>query len=145
MIDYFFQLKVNLEDKLPSTVCEGCYEFVERTWQFKEQVDRAQILLTDILNAVEALSTNVVENRVHELPVCDPESKFEIVDPTLLTNQILNDDQKNFKQEPHNVMHSNVDIDQASLVHRPEQKSCRPLKKVLYFLSFTSSIIIIFR
>lgn len=66
LIDYFFQLKLSADDKLPSAVCENCYEFVQRLWRFKEQVDQAQILLTEVCNNIlEGLCSagNVVLSR----------------------------------------------------------------------------------
>lgn len=52
LIDYFFQLKISADDKLPSAVCESCYDFVQRLWRFKEQVDQAQILLNEVCNNI---------------------------------------------------------------------------------------------
>lgn len=63
LIDYFFQLKISADDKLPSAVCESCYDFVQRLWRFKEQVDQAQILLNEVCsNILEGLCSvgNVV-------------------------------------------------------------------------------------
>ncbi|XP_050309716.1 zinc finger protein ZFP2-like isoform X2 [Anthonomus grandis grandis] len=79
MANHFFQIKITIEDKLPTTVCEGCFDFVERIWQFKGQVDRAQILLTNILNSIEKLPIHVNETRIPPLSLTNEETKFPII------------------------------------------------------------------
>lgn len=66
MLKYLFQLKINLNDKMPSTVCQECYQSVERTWQFKKQIDKAQIILTQ-LGSMDTIQTNIIQNGTSDI------------------------------------------------------------------------------
>ncbi|KAL3280611.1 hypothetical protein HHI36_003848 [Cryptolaemus montrouzieri] len=49
-----FQVKVNLEDQLPTLVCQVCWEMVQNTWLNYLKVQKAQELLNEILEALAA-------------------------------------------------------------------------------------------
>lgn len=48
-----FQVRIDLEDRLPTVVCRMCYDTVNRTWEFTERVHRAQELLTECVLVVQ--------------------------------------------------------------------------------------------
>ncbi|XP_030750344.1 gastrula zinc finger protein XlCGF26.1-like isoform X2 [Sitophilus oryzae] len=86
MVNYLFQLQIHLDDKMPSTVCQECYQIVERTWQFKEQVDKSQLILSDLV-AVETISNNIIPNPPNDVVFeedCKTSQCFELVDNQLV-------------------------------------------------------------
>ncbi|KAL1491363.1 hypothetical protein ABEB36_011971 [Hypothenemus hampei] len=113
MLDYFFQLKINLEDKLPTVVCENCYGYVERVWNFKEQVDQAQILLMEVLNTVE------VSLRTNKLDPEEQEAKRE------KTKDLLNDITLCPEEVKLVDLEQNV-VSQQRNAHRVQKKKKRP-------------------
>lgn len=48
-----FQVRIDLEDRLPTVVCRMCFDTVNRTWEFTERVHRAQELLAECALVVE--------------------------------------------------------------------------------------------
>ncbi|KAK5646272.1 hypothetical protein RI129_004736 [Pyrocoelia pectoralis] len=42
----FFRVNIVVEDRLPTTICQNCYEAIYATWDFNERIQRAQDLLT---------------------------------------------------------------------------------------------------
>lgn len=42
----FFQINIVAADRLPTTICQKCYETIYATWDFNERIQRAQELLT---------------------------------------------------------------------------------------------------
>lgn len=48
-----FQVRIDLEDTLPTVVCQVCCDTVNRTWEFTERVHRAQELLVECALAVQ--------------------------------------------------------------------------------------------
>lgn len=48
-----FQVRIDLEDRLPTVVCRMCFDTVNRTWEFTERVHRAQELLAECVLAVQ--------------------------------------------------------------------------------------------
>lgn len=43
-----FQIKIVIEDCLPTSICHICYETVNKVWEFNERVQRAQVLLSEV-------------------------------------------------------------------------------------------------
>ncbi|KAJ8928838.1 hypothetical protein NQ314_018540, partial [Rhamnusium bicolor] len=52
-----FQIKVSVEDNLPTSVCHICYNMVEKTWDFKDRIQKAQAVLTELVNSINAILT----------------------------------------------------------------------------------------
>ncbi|XP_066159330.1 zinc finger protein 570-like [Euwallacea fornicatus] len=128
MIDYFFQLKLAAQDKLPSIVCEGCYEFVQQTWHFKEQVDRAQILLSElILSAVEAIVTNTgsVEHTITKTLGNDDtllaSSNNALV--SMISKRGYNEDNENLKAETQGTSEINTATEPGCSSEKTKEKS----------------------
>lgn len=48
-----FQVRIDLEDRLPTVVCRVCFDTVNRTWEFTERVHRAQELLAECVLALQ--------------------------------------------------------------------------------------------
>lgn len=48
-----FQVRIDLEDRLPTVVCRMCFDTVNRTWEFTERVRRAQELLAECALSVQ--------------------------------------------------------------------------------------------
>lgn len=69
-----FQIKVSIEDILPTSVCQICYDMVGKTWEFNDRIQKAQALLTDLVNSSNA--------------ILSPED--QIPSQTVLETQILN-------------------------------------------------------
>lgn len=46
-----FNVKICLEDKLPSVICQLCLETVRQTWDFSQHVQRSQEILSEIVNS----------------------------------------------------------------------------------------------
>lgn len=142
MLDYFFDLKVNLEGKLPSTVCQECYQLVERIWQFKEQVDKAQLSLEEMINTQVVLSANILDNEGAE--DCIYKSEYESDHnadnkPLEAINQTLVEDNLNNKHQ------SEIHIENAiEQVHKQQTrkiiKSTKKLKKTSKSIKKTKQI-----
>lgn len=43
-----FQVKIAVEDRLPTVICRVCCDTVNKLWEFSERVHRAQILLSEL-------------------------------------------------------------------------------------------------
>lgn len=48
-----FQVRIDLEDRLPTVVCRLCFDTVNRTWEYTERVHRAQELLAECALVVQ--------------------------------------------------------------------------------------------
>lgn len=93
-----FNVKICVEDKLPTTACHLCCENIKQTWEFSQQIQRSQEILDEILNSAliasnAAVNSNVVQGGLQEKgPDFDPlditavtEAKFDItVDPVII-------------------------------------------------------------
>ncbi|CAG9771610.1 unnamed protein product [Ceutorhynchus assimilis] len=135
VIDLFFQLKISSADNLPSTVCENCYEFVERIWQFKEQVDRAQIVLNSVLISSIDILPNVIGTQVSDIPgsICDKGNGFETAETNLLKPVLkpaLSEeaDDKNIEKESHTRIQDN-DIKSNTPNHQKSNITSKKTKK----------------
>lgn len=78
-----FNVKICLEDKLPSAVCQLCLETVRQTWDFSQHVQRAQEILTEIANSEQATEDAKVAFASEELKHSDLLSivKEEVLKP----------------------------------------------------------------
>ncbi|KAF2904321.1 hypothetical protein ILUMI_01849 [Ignelater luminosus] len=50
----FFRVKIVADDRLPTTICRRCYDAINATWEFNEQVQKAQELLLAVEEANKA-------------------------------------------------------------------------------------------
>lgn len=114
MIEFFFQFKIESGGKLPSTACDACLDHVDKMWQFKEQVDRAQLLLNGLIISMDA--NNIVVDSQNQQPAEEP----TVVEPSLTQKN-------NSKPEAHNSAG-----DQAKCSDEPEEKPVKTNKKVVW-------------
>lgn len=64
-ISQLFQVKIVIDDRLPTVVCRCCCETVQRTWEFSERVQKAQELLVIEENARSKLEFAETEVSQH--------------------------------------------------------------------------------
>ena len=50
ILGQIFNLEITADDRLPKTVCEECYLSVEKSWQLKEAIDKAQVVLNGMIH-----------------------------------------------------------------------------------------------
>ncbi|KAH1024406.1 zinc finger protein 2 [Dendroctonus ponderosae] len=114
MIEFFFQFKIESGGKLPSTACDACLDHVDRMWQFKEQVDRAQLLLNGLANSTD-ITNIVLDNQVVNTQPQQAAEESDVVEPIS-------------KPETHNLA-VDVSKDKCSCDEKPEEKSAKASKK----------------
>lgn len=62
-----FQIRVAVSDTLPLSVCQHCYNMVEKTWHFNDRIQKAQEILSGLIPNMGVLSTT--ESLVHPATV----------------------------------------------------------------------------
>lgn len=66
-----FQIKINIDDKLPITICQICHDMVEKTWSFKDRAQKAQDILTDLINTILNSAQNPLPEEEIDFPLND--------------------------------------------------------------------------
>lgn len=64
-----FQIRVAIGDTFPVSVCQQCYNMVEKTWHFNNRIQKAQEILSGLIPTISVLTTT--EPLVHPAAV-DP-------------------------------------------------------------------------
>ncbi|XP_074042903.1 uncharacterized protein isoform X1 [Leptinotarsa decemlineata] len=73
-----FQIKVSVEDNLPTSACPECYDMVEKTWMFNDRIQKAQDILSQMANSILEMMPNeslqapvIVDTRSENLSMMD--------------------------------------------------------------------------
>lgn len=69
-----FQIRVAIGDTFPVSVCQQCYNMVEKTWHFNNRIQKAQEILAGLIPTISVITT---EPLVHTTSV----------DPTVLDDK----------------------------------------------------------
>lgn len=64
-----FQIRVAVGDTFPVSVCQQCYDMVEKTWHFNNRIQKAQEILAGIIPNISVIATT--EPLIHQTTV-DP-------------------------------------------------------------------------
>lgn len=64
-----FQIRVAVGDTFPVSVCQQCYDMVEKTWHFNNRIQKAQEILAGLIPNISIIATT--EPLVHQTTV-DP-------------------------------------------------------------------------
>ncbi|KAJ8912116.1 hypothetical protein NQ315_013205 [Exocentrus adspersus] len=54
---HLFQIKLSLEDNLPTSVCKICFEMVGKIWEFSDRIKKAQSLLYELATNINVIFT----------------------------------------------------------------------------------------
>lgn len=52
-----FQIRVAVEDNFPVSVCQQCYNMVEKTWHFNNRIQKAQEILAGLIPNISVISS----------------------------------------------------------------------------------------
>lgn len=62
-----FQIRVAVSDTFPVSVCQQCYDMVEKTWHFNNRIQKAQEILAGLIPNISVITTT--EPLVHPTTV----------------------------------------------------------------------------
>ncbi|KAF7284193.1 hypothetical protein GWI33_022444 [Rhynchophorus ferrugineus] len=134
MLKYLFQLKLSLNDKMPSTVCQECYQSVERTWQFKEQIDKAQIILTQLCS-VDTIRTDIIQNGATEV-IFEEDTKinhpFEVINHTVAEHDSIPNEEEHEEIHIIHVKETNKAVKKVKKSKKAKSSDNETLKEIEY-------------
>ncbi|CAH0557502.1 unnamed protein product [Brassicogethes aeneus] len=61
-IFHLFQIKITNNDRLPTTICQKCYDLVQTTWEFNDHIQKAQEILNELANTILSANEYVDSN-----------------------------------------------------------------------------------
>lgn len=122
-----FQIKVSVEDNLPSSVCQICYDMVGKTWEFNDRIQKAQALLNDL-----------VSNNSTILSPAEPVQPQTVLDTQILNTQnevaeLNYIDTKPTVKCDFNIPDTVNDLSDSSEKSEHRRKTLRTKNKVRYF------------
>lgn len=71
-INGLFQIKIEAEDKLPTTICVSCLDEVNNIWEFNGRVHKAQAILCDFNDEEQEIDVSQISDnkeRIFQLDV----------------------------------------------------------------------------
>ncbi|KAJ8973262.1 hypothetical protein NQ317_017717 [Molorchus minor] len=122
-----FQIKVSVDDSLPISSCQICYDMVEKTWDFNDRIQKAQEVLTDLLNNITAILNPTDTLETH--PLLETQNvlstQTEVVDLNYLdTKEVIKCD--------FNLPEESNDLSDSSEKFEQKRKSLKTKGKVPY-------------
>ncbi|KAK9882504.1 hypothetical protein WA026_021850 [Henosepilachna vigintioctopunctata] len=140
-----FQVRINLEDQLPTLICQICWEMVQNSWLNYIKVQKAQETLNDIL---EALDTNSIckGNDINFSPPLSPSTTGNAVendtDSLVTAEERINEQAKNDspkikkKVSPKKKKSEAQDLSELSIIEFKEDGSCVPKEDLFGWSSY---------
>lgn len=74
-----FQIRVSVEDSFPLSVCQQCYNMVEKTWHFNNRIQKAQEILAGLIQNISVIaSTDALVHTTVDVSVLDDKNNMII-------------------------------------------------------------------